>query len=128
MKIEHIAFNVDDPAALAQWYVERLNFVVKRSMVEAPFAHFIADEGGAVMIEVYRNPEFPVPNYKEQDPAIMHLALACEDVAAERQRLLDAGATAVGDVFTMETGDTFAMLRDPWDLPLQLVKRATPMV
>ena len=41
---------------------------------------------------------------------------------------LDIRASIVADVHTLPTGDTFAMLRDPWGLPLQLVKRLSPMI
>ena len=128
MKIEHIAFNVENPAGLAQWYVKHLDFEIRRGMSQPPFAHFIADSTGAVMLEVYHNPDAPIPNYRDQDPAVMHLAFVCDDVQKELQRLVDAGATALGDVFAMDNGDVAAMLRDPWDLPLQLVKRVSPMV
>jgi glyoxylase I family protein len=62
------------------------------------------------------------------DPLLLHLAFRANDVAAERARLIAAGATPVGDVMTNETGDTVAMLRDPWGLAVQLVKRIDPMI
>jgi hypothetical protein len=31
-------------------------------------------------------------------------------------------------VHTMPSGDVFAMLRDPWGIPLQLVRRKQPMI
>ncbi|MDX1565012.1 MAG: VOC family protein, partial [Phycisphaeraceae bacterium] len=65
MNIEHIAFNVPDPTGLARWYVEQLGFVIKRGMSEPPFAHFLADGSGAVMLEVYHNPDAPIPNYRD---------------------------------------------------------------
>ena len=34
MKIEHIAFQVADPAAMADWYAEHLGFCVRRSSDE----------------------------------------------------------------------------------------------
>ena len=33
MRIEHVAFNVPDPLAMARWYVEHLGFEVKRREV-----------------------------------------------------------------------------------------------
>ncbi len=128
MKIEHVAFNVSDPGAVARWYVERLGFVVTRQLVESPFTHFLADDGGGVMVELYHNPRAAVPAYAEQDPMILHLALVSDDVAADRQRLLAAGATAIGEVEHLENGDVLAMLRDPWGLALQLASRHEPMI
>ena len=55
MKIEHVALNVPDPLAMARWYVEHLGLTVKRRAMEAPYAHFLADDSGTVMVELYGN-------------------------------------------------------------------------
>ena len=128
MKIEHVAFQVADPPAFAAWYVEHLGLVIKRAQPAAPFGHFLADDGGAVMVEVYRNEATPVPDYRSMHTLQLHLAFWADDVAAMRARLLAAGATAEGDVVRNDNGDTVAMLRDPWGLPVQLVNRVTPMI
>ena len=72
MKIEHLAVQVDDPVNVARWYVEHLGFTIKRRTVESPYAHFLADDSGGVMIEIYHNPSAQVPDYKSMDPAILH--------------------------------------------------------
>lgn len=128
MKIEHIAFNVPDAASLAHWYVEHLGLTIKMQLKEPPFTHFLADDAGAVMVEFYSNTDAPLPDYTRQDPRTLHLAFVSNDVAADRQRLMDAGATPVGDVEQMENGTVLAMLRDPWGLAVQLVHRAPPMI
>lgn len=71
MKIEHVAWQVPDPVALADWYVEHLGM---------------------------------------------------------RARLIAAGATPAGEIVVTPAGDELAMLRDPWGIPLQLVRRAEPMI
>ena len=128
MKIEHVAFNVSDPVVAARWYVEHLGFQVKRRLEESPFTHFLADDGGGVMVELYCNPRAPVPDYAGQDPLVLHLALISDDVVADRRRLLAAGATAVGEIEHLDNGDVLAMLRDPWGLAIQLVNRHDPMI
>ena len=128
MKIEHTAYQVTDPVALTKWYVAHLGLRVKRAQDAAPFGVFLADDGDAVMLEFYANPKVSVPDYRSMDPLQLHLAFRATDVAAERARLIAAGATAVGDVVTNETGDTVAMLRDPWGLAVQLVRRVDPMI
>jgi catechol 2,3-dioxygenase-like lactoylglutathione lyase family enzyme len=128
MKIEHVAFQVADPTAFAAWYVQHLGLAVKRAQTVAPFGHFLADDGGAVMIEVYRNTSVDVPAYGAMNPLQLHLAFWADDVARTRARLLEAGATAEGEILRNENGDTVAMLRDPWGLPVQLVERAAPMI
>jgi uncharacterized glyoxalase superfamily protein PhnB len=127
VKIEHVAIQVPDPAALAAWYVEHLGFSIKRRMNEPPQAHFLADSTGQVMIEIYRNPAAPIPDYRSQNPLVYHLALESADVDADRQRLIAAGATAISDVDRLENGDVLAMMRDPWGIPVQLAKRGQSM-
>ena len=56
MKIEHVAFNVADPVAVAAWYVEYLDMSVVRKLDIAAQTHFLADSSGQVMIEIYNNP------------------------------------------------------------------------
>jgi catechol 2,3-dioxygenase-like lactoylglutathione lyase family enzyme len=127
MKIEHVAFQVADPAAMAAWYVEHLGFSVRRSSDEPVVARFLADVSGAVMLEVYRNPKAGVPDYASMDPLLLHVAFVCEDVPAAVARLTAAGASRVSGPETLG-GDELAMLRDPWGLPIQLAKRKRAMI
>ena len=128
MKIEHTAYQVADPVSVARWYVEHLGMTVKRSQKEPPFMHFVADDGNAVMLEFYNHPTVAVPNYRELHPFVFHLAFMTDDVASTRARLLAAGATPEGDVSVSPAGDELAMLRDPWGLPLQLLRRRQRMI
>ena len=50
MRVEHVAFNVEDPLEMARWYVEHLGFEVKRRVMQAPWAHFLVDSSGSTMI------------------------------------------------------------------------------
>lgn len=127
MKIEHTAFNVEEPVLMARWYVEHLGLQVKRRTTDAPYAHFLADDSGTVMIEIYGNRDAPLPNYRQMNPAELHLAFVSRDVAADAARLVAAGASCVADVH-MLGDDTFAMLRDPWGLPIQLVSRGQSLI
>ena len=127
MKIEHVALNVEEPVLMARWYVEHLGLTVKRRTTDTPYAHFLADDGGTVMLEIYGNRNAPLPDYRSMNPAELHLAFVSKDVAADCVRLRTAGATVVADVHQLGD-DTFAMLRDPWGLPVQLVKRGMPMI
>lgn len=128
MKIEHFAYMVDEPATVSQWYVEHLGFTIKRAMTESPFTHFLADDSGSVMIEIYNNPVASVPDYSTMDPLNLHLAFVSEDLEADHKRLVDAGASPVGEITRLENGDELAMLRDPWGFAIQLAKRGVPMM
>lgn len=128
MKIEHVAFNVEDPLAMGRWYVEHLGLKVKRRTVDSPYAHFLADDGGTVMIEIYGNKSAPLPDYRSMNPSELHLAFVSKDVESDVRRLIAAGATQVGEIDTAANGDHLAMLRDPWGFAIQLVKRAAAMI
>jgi len=128
MKIEHTAYQIEDPVAVARWYVEHLGLTVKRAQHERPFGQFLADDGDAVMLEFYNNPTVAVPDYRAIDPLILHIAFWTDDVEATRARLLAAGASAEGEALITPAGDHVAMLRDPWGLALQFVHRAQPMI
>jgi glyoxylase I family protein len=128
MNIEHIAFNVADPVRMAAWYVEHLHLRVVRQQEQAPFTHFLADQAGRVVLELYCHTKAAIPNYGALDPLSLHIAFMADDVARERQRLFDAGATAAGDIVTTDSGDEMTFLRDPWNLTIQLVKRAKPLL
>jgi catechol 2,3-dioxygenase-like lactoylglutathione lyase family enzyme len=128
VKLEHTAYQVQDPVALAQWYVAHLGMTVKRAQSVSPFGQFLADGPGDVMLEFYNNPKVKVPDYRAIDPLVLHIAFYAHDVGAERRRLLAAGATPEGDVQHNDSGDVVAMLRDPWGLAIQLVNRRQPML
>ena len=128
MKIEHTAYQVDDPVALARWYVTHLGMTIKRAQTASPFGHFLADDGDSVMLEFYANPRVPQPDYRAMDPLLLHIAFSADDVPATRSRLIAAGATPEGDVQQNDAGDVLAMLRDPWGLAVQLVSRRSPMI
>jgi glyoxylase I family protein len=128
MKIEHTAYQVEDPVAVARWYVEHLGLTVKRAQNERPFGQFLADDGDAVMLEFYNNPKVRVPDYRAIDPLILHIAFWTDDVDATRTRLLTAGASPEGEALVTPAGDHVAMLRDPWGLAIQFVHRAQPMI
>ena len=128
MKIEHVALQVAEPAAMADWYVRHLGCTIARSGSEPLSVRFLKDGSGASMLELYRNPRVAVPDYAQMDPMLVHVAFVTDDPAADRDRLVAAGATIVEDLNITPAGDQIMMLRDPWGVALQLVKRKEPMI
>jgi hypothetical protein len=57
-----------------------------------------------------------------------HIAFVTADVSGTLRRLLDAGAKGAGEVTITPAGDEMVLLRDPWGVALQLVKRAAPLL
>ncbi len=125
VKFEHFALNVPDAAGQARWMVDHLGFAVTRAMDTPPFTHFLADETGRVIVELYSNPAAEIPDYASQHPLVFHLAVVATDADAARNRLEDAGA-AFSNEDRLPDGSHLVMMRDPWGLPLQLCQRATP--
>lgn len=128
VRLEHVAINVADPIKMAKWYVDNLGMKVLREGPPPINARFLADSGGNMMLELYHNPPDAVPNYAAMDPLLLHVAFMVDDVDAIRQKLIVAGATPAGEVTTTPAGDKLAMLRDPWGLAIQFIRRASPML
>lgn len=121
--LEHIAWQVMDPAAAANWYVSHLGFRLRHRAGGVADAHFIQDEASGICLEFYRSPDLPVPDFPGMHPLANHLAITVSEPAETLSRLLAAGASLVADFPVSAGGDRLAMLRDPWGLPLQLVAR-----
>lgn len=128
VKIEHLAWNVEDPISVARWYVENLGFTIKRQIDAPPWIHFLADDSGTVMLELYGNTEVEVHGFAEIPVMALHLALVSHDIDADMARLAAAGGTPDGEINTNESGDRLGMIRDPWGFCLQLVQRSEPMI
>jgi len=127
LNVEHIAWNVADPVAMAAWYVEHLGMRVVRSVPTPPYIHFLADASGRVVVEIYSNPADAIPDYAAMHPLRFHVAFAADDPDAASDLLVAAGATFV-DEQTLADGSRLLMLRDPWGLAVQLVRRATALL
>lgn len=125
MKFEHFALNVPEPAIQARWYCDHLGFSITRKRDEAPFVHFLADETGRTVLELYLNSKAPIVDHAAMHPACFHLAVVAIDGRAERTRLENAGAKLVLED-PLPDGSLLIMMRDPWGVPLQLCQRATP--
>jgi glyoxylase I family protein len=123
MKFEHAALNVPDAQAMAAWWIKHCGM---RYVREGGPPFFLADASGRTILELYSNPAAPIPDYAAQHPLVLHIAFAVQDANATRDRLVAVGATSVSDV-THADGTQLVMLRDPWGVPLQLVKRETPL-
>jgi len=121
---EHTALNIPDVEAAGRWYCLHLNMQVLRS---GESVRFLADSTGRLVFEFYTNLSQQLPDYAQMHPSALHLAFYVSNVPAAIVQLLAAGATVFSDYEVTESGDETAMLRDPWGVPLQLMKRAEAM-
>jgi catechol 2,3-dioxygenase-like lactoylglutathione lyase family enzyme len=126
MRLEHCALQVPDAAAMADWYVKYLGCNIVRSGGAPTFTRFFA--AGPVLIEIYQGSAAIPLDFPAMHPAQLHLAFVSENIKADRDRLLAAGAKIAEDYFITPAGDELVMLRDPWGVGLQLVRRAKPML
>ena len=127
MKLEHVAINVAEPQAMAEWYEKHLGLRTVKQASEEPYMTFMADSSGRVMIEIYHNSSAQVPDYHSMNPLMLHFAFVSETPGDDKARLIAAGASQVSDE-QMPDGSRIIMLRDPWGVPLQLCKRASPLL
>ena len=118
MKLEHFAVDVPDAPAFVKWWCDNLGF-----RVSAVGPGFILDDTGVMGIEVYRTGETPAaPDYKAMNAMTFHIALVSEDVQADVDRLVKAGAT-LEQLKVENPAFHMALLRDPWGVTIQLCKR-----
>lgn len=117
MKLEHVAIDVSDPGAFKAWWCENLGFRVSSN------PGFIMDDTGVMGLEVYRTGETPVaPDYKSMNSMTFHVAFVSDDVKADVDRLVAAGAT-LEQLKLDNPAFHMAILRDPWGVAVQLCRR-----
>jgi len=129
MIIEHVAFVVKDPEAACVWYCEHLGFKELRRGGGGDI--FVSDEDGSTILQLEDarlvSDEEDIADHASRDARQLHLAFSVDDVAGTCQELLEAEATMEGEILVTEDGDEMVLLRDPWGLPFQLVKRKERM-
>lgn len=128
MKFEHTAYNVPEPAKQAAWYIDHMGMVMIRVGGGPTAIHFVGEPGGRFIIELYNNPNGPLPDYGAISMWTQHIAFVSEDLDADRATLVAAGGKADGGTIVLPSGDSTAFVRDPWGLCIQLIKRLKPLV
>jgi len=125
---EHVAINVKDSAAMADWYVENLGMKIMVKGDPPNNVRFVSDAGGNMMFELYSNSDALIPDYPNQDMLVLHIAFEVDDVKETCDKLVKAGAAWDKELTVTDSGDEIATLRDPWGVAIQFVKRAKPMI
>jgi glyoxylase I family protein len=130
MKMEHIGLQVNDPVKMSEWYCRHLGFQVMRQQDATPYTAFLTDSSASIMIEIHHHLPVQLPDYPQMDPLVLHLAfdVGDEPIEAAASRLIDAGASMAKGLVISAAGDKLLMLRDPWGMAVQLVKRAQRMI
>ena len=117
MKIEHVAVDVPDPEAFKAWWCGNLGFRLSSN------PGFIMDDTGVTGLEVYRTGETPAaPDYAAMNSMTFHVAFVSDDVKADVDRLVAAGAK-LEQLKLDSPAFHMAILRDPWGVAIQLCRR-----
>ncbi|MGB1250509.1 MAG: VOC family protein [Candidatus Promineifilaceae bacterium] len=127
MKIEHFAVNVNEPNKMAHWWADNLGLKIIREDDTPPYITFLADEDNGTVIELYANPKGAIVDFGQHSIFTFHIAFAVDDISAECNRLIAAGATSTGDIITMGNGDLLGFVRDPWGIVIQFLQRVEPL-
>ena len=91
---EHLALNLPDWESFQRWYIDNLGLVVVRSVPSDK--SFLADSSGTVVFELYHNTSAPNMELRATAPLTFHVAFVVDDVEASAERLIAAGAEAMG--------------------------------
>ena len=125
---EHFAINVVDSREISKWFAKNLGMIVLRDGKAPAYGMFIADAGKNMMFELYQNKDFPMVNFDSVSYQTFHVAFVVHDIQIVKDALVAAGAKVAEDMKKTLSGDDVLMLRNPWGLPIQFVKRVNPML
>ena len=122
--IEHSAIASPDPNRLAEWYVEKLGFVVNFRSSSSKALFLKAPDGS--MIEVIEANAHSRPPVDMKDPGLRHLALTVADFDAAYESLKAAGIQFLAEKAS-SGGNTTAFFTDPEGNILHLLHREKPL-
>ena len=128
VRLEHVALNVADPVKTAQWYVDNLGMKILREGPAPTNARFLADADGNMMLELYRNPPDAVPNYASMDPLVAARRVSWSMTWKPSEQAPRRGRHGDGRGHDHSGRRQITMLRDPWGLAIQFIRRANPML
>lgn len=120
-RFEHMAINVENPKAVADWYVKYLGLTIvsaSKKMI------FVRDAGSHFMFELYNKPEAK-GSFASLSHASAHVAFAVDDADALAKQMVEGGAKILKSI-TNPVGDRVINMRDPWGNMLQVIHRVKP--
>ena len=111
MQIEHLAINAQRAEEMVAWYSAHCRMPVWHEGHADVYVGFLGVPPS--LVEIYNNPDRPYLLPGDIDPATIHLAFQSNDLVADRDRLIAAGATLIEGEPT-EDGYGLLMLRCLW--------------
>lgn len=119
--LEHTAIASPDPRALAQWYVDHLEF---RINFEYSGNYFVRAQNGS-MLEIIPS-EGERGSNQLKDPGIRHLAIEVDDFDAASESLQQKGIAFVAGPFENQ-GNRLVFFADRDGNLLHLISRPRPL-
>jgi catechol 2,3-dioxygenase-like lactoylglutathione lyase family enzyme len=119
--LEHTAIATPDPARLAQWYCDNLEFHIN---FRYDVFYFVKAKNGS-MLEIIPS-EGARPSNQMKDPGIRHLAITVDNFDAAYQQLKSKGVTFLGEPYTNQ-GNRLCFFADCDGNILHLISREKPL-
>jgi len=119
--LEHTAIASPDPAGLAQWYVDHLEFHIN-FQYDAFF--FVKAPNGSMLEIIPSEGERGSNQFK--DPGIRHLAIAVDDFDQAHETLKAKGVKFLGEPYGNQ-GNRLVFFADKDGNILHLISRVTPL-
>lgn len=119
--LKYVAFNVPDPKAAAQWYLNTLGFLVTAKGADT----YVSDAGKNFRIKFFLDPA-QKNNYNDISFNACHIAIETDDIHKWENNILKAGGKYNTDSRLNAIGDAVIDMRDPNGLMIQLISRVRP--
>ena len=119
--LEHTAIASPDPQKLAQWYVDKLDFVINHTYAGN---YFVRAKNGT-MLEIIPSEGERAPQ-KMKDPGIRHLAIDVDDFDAAYAELQRRAVSFYGDPFETQ-GNRLVFFVDGDGNYVHLIRRPKPL-
>ncbi|MGH9202710.1 MAG: VOC family protein [Vicinamibacterales bacterium] len=119
--LEHTAIASPDPARLAQWYVDHLEFHINFTYA----GNYFVKAGNGTMLEIIPS-EGARGSNNMKDPGIRHLAIAVDDFDAAHSDLKNKGVAFLGDAFVNQ-GNRLVFFSDGDGNIVHLIQREKPL-
>ena len=120
--LDHPAIAVEDPDAMAQWYMQVLGYK-KHSRIDKADPVWLLEAADGSFLEVMPKDETPRPERTTWAPGWSHLALRVTNLKAAIDYLTTNDVTWLGDICDAVGGGKLRSFEDPEGNMWQVVQR-----
>lgn len=124
MKIEHIGFIVPEPVSMGEWYSENFSLGVLRKLGnDEQGVVFLKDPESGTVLEFAKLKEIDPLPFRSLPDLQVHLAFESDNPLKTSGQLEKAGAEFIGESPKAEAENERFLLKDPWGMTIQIIKR-----